>query len=432
LAELGEPMLSNEEELRQLYGAYLAQMRPLIVERVRRHHFEDFQEGRDLQAYVDRTRLTFLPFNTDWVLTRETLDLATVEEHVFRLLDETLGPDMPVDLAAFSRVLEANRRSVRRFAQGAAPVIRAWCRKHDVPTPEPWREDDPQVIVRHLENQGLLDFEPMEHEQIPVICRRAGCWPANMPPSLDRSHLAIGEREVDEENERRERERRQNEIAQRSIEFAGRSLDTGDADFADAFRETAEEWLAADESWFDRSRRRIRLTELHSPERGLGGGHGGKGNSAQRRERRLTEAQRSAMGLAGEWLAYRFLKRRDPDYVDEACWISENRARFFGGGEGDDGMGFDFRVRTPQAEWLYEVKSSLEDSGEFELTANELRVASSAAKDRSRRYRILYVPFVFSPDKWYVAELPNPMGEKTRHRFEPMGRGSVRFRFERR
>ena len=81
---------------------------------------------------------------------------------------------------------------------------------------------------------------------------------------------------------------------------------------------------------------------------------------------------------------------------------------------------------------MYEVKSSLEDSSEFELTANELRVASGAAKDGRRRYRILYVPYVFTPEKWHVLELPNPAGEHTRDQFETVGRGSVRLRFERR
>ena len=111
--------------------------------------------------------------------------------------------------------------------------------------------------------------------------------------------------------------------------------------------------------------------------------------------------------------------------------MSENRWHFFGSSKGYDAAGYDFRVETPQVEWLYEVKSTLEDSGEFELTANELRVAGSASKDGRRRYRILYVPYVFSPDKWCVLELPNPMGEKTRNGFKTIGRGSVRLRFVR-
>ena len=116
------------------------------------------------------------------------------------------------------------------------------------------------------------------------------------------------------------------------------------------------------------------------------------------------------MGLASEWLAFQFLRRRYREAVDETCWVSTNRARFFGGSEGDDTAGYDFCVKTPQAEWLYEVKSSLEDTREFELTPNEMRVAASMSRRGRRRYRILYVPFVFSPDRWFVLELAQSHG----------------------
>ena len=116
--------------------------------------------------------------------------------------------------------------------------------------------------------------------------------------------------------------------------------------------------------------------------------------------------------------------------ADDAELVDWVRARFFGGDEGDDAAGYDFCVKTPQAEWLYEVKSSLEDTCEFELTPNEMRVAASVSRRSRRRYRILYVPFVFSPDRWLVLELPNPMGDETRGRFKQVGHGSVRFRFE--
>ena len=239
--------------------------------------------------------------------------------------------------------------------------------------------------------------------------------------------------EVEEEGKRRERERQQREIAQRSIEFAGNSLDTSDPMFAGNLKEIAANWISKDETWLERSRQRTRLVEFQNPEHSGGGSSaGGKGRGRRRREQQLNDAQRQAMGLASEWLAFQFLGHRHSGFVDETCWISENRAQLFGGDEGDDTAGYDFLIKTPQADWLYEVKSSLEDRGEFELTANELRVASVASKDGRRRFRILYVPFVFSPDKWCVLELPNPMGETTRNRYTMIGGGAVRFRFERR
>ena len=217
-------------------------------------------------------------------------------------------------------------------------------------------------------------------------------------------------------------------IENRSIHFAGAKLDTAGPSFAESFERLAETRIADDRGWFERSRR-LRLAEFAEPD---GGGRtpGGGTGALRRRGKSPPEDLREAMGLASEWLAFQFLRQHHGDAVDETCWVSANRSRFFGGDEGDDAAGYDFCVKTPQAEWLYEVKSSLEeDTGEFELTPNEMRVAASVPKRGRRRYRILYVPFVFSPDRWTVLELPNPMGEATRNRFKQVGHGSVRFRF---
>lgn len=249
-----------------------------------------------------------------------------------------------------------------------------------------------------------------------------------MPLSLDNNVLNLDMSRVSEEKERAEQAKRQQELERRSIIFAGQSLDTDSPQFTEQFRELA----SADGSWKGRSQSKTQsLMDFGAAAmRQASGGGGGKRTGRAYREPRLTPAQQQAMGLASEWLAFQYLRERFTDYMDEACWVSGNRFSFCGGGEGDDSAGYDFMVKTPKVEWLFEVKSTLEDSQEFELTANELRVASAVAKDTSRRYRILYVPYVFSPDKWRVIELPNPMGDKTRNHFSVVGQGSLRLRFQ--
>lgn len=427
LLALDEPPISNEPELRSVYQGCLERRRPEILERLRRRYAAAYRSGRDLTNYVTRKSLQFLPFDDDWILTRETLDQPVVDTYVSRLLDEVLGDDEAVDLPPSRGLLERNRRTVRDFAVAAASVLAAWCRLHNVQFGEPWSRDDPQSIARHLENAGLLDFDRVGTNQLPGLCRRAACWPKGMPPTLDPASLGLDEVAIDKEERRRSQERERHLIEERSIKFSGITLDTGDPDFAQALRKLAEEGIATDPGWYERSKQQPKLAELtqHVRDR-LGSGNGG----GPGRRRRPNEAQRHAMGLCSEWLAFHFLKHRHGDSVTEDCWISSNRARFFGGSEGDDAAGYDFRVSTPCADWLYEVKSAVEDTCEFELTPNEIRVAASASKDGRRRYRILYVPFVFSPDRWFVLELPNPMGDSTRNRFMQVGRGSVRFRFE--
>ena len=429
LLALGETPLSNEDELRAMYGAYLGRMRSRVLERLRRHHATDFREGRDLAVYVSRKSLEFLEFDSTWILTRETLDNETVEAHVARLLDEFLGQDEEVDLPSSCGLVERNRKAVRNFASRAVSVVGAWCRRNQVHVEEPWRSEDSQVVTRHLENAGLLDFDAIEEERMPALCQRAHCWPDGMPQTLEPVALGLDQATVEEEARRRQQERQRRLIEERSIDFAGVRLDPVDPSFADAFRQLAEQNIAGDEGWFERSKR-PRLAEFVETGGGDGppstGASGGRG----RRRQQLPKEQRQAMGLASEWLAFQFLQRRFGEEIDETCWVSSNRAYFFGGDEGNDAAGYDFCVKTPQAEWLYEVKSSLEDTGEFELTPNEMRIAASVPPHGRRRYRILYVPFVFSPDSWMVLELPNPMGDATRNRFKQVGRGSVRFRFE--
>ena len=426
LQDLDESPLSNEAELRSVYEAYVRQMRSHVLERLRRHHAADFREGHDLAVYVKRKTLAFLEFDSEWILTRETLDNDTVEAHVARLLDAILGEDHGTDLPPYRNLIEKNRKSVRDFASSATSTVRVWCRRHRISVPEPWHSEDPQSVMRFLEDRGLLDFESVG-AQMPALCQRAACWPAGMPETLEHSSLGLDEATVEQEEERRRKENERKIIERRSIDFAGTKLDTAAPSFAGAFRQLAQNSIASNDTWLQRSGR-PRLAEFAEPGGGRSSGGGPGGGGSYRTP--PPEEKRQAMGLASEWLAFQYLQRHHGEAVDETCWISGNRSRFFGGHEGDDAAGYDFCVTMPHREWLYEVKSSLEDTREFELTPNEMRVAASTSRRSRRQYRILYVPFVFSPDRWHVLELPNPMGEGAGHRFKHVGRGSIRFRFE--
>ncbi len=128
LLRLGEPTLSNEAELRQLYDAYLAWMRSSVIERLRRHFVSDFRNGNDLAGYVERKSLSFLAFNEEWVLEREALEMDLVESHVSALLAEALGEDVSVKLPSLNRLVEANRKVVREMTQATQCLLRGFKR----------------------------------------------------------------------------------------------------------------------------------------------------------------------------------------------------------------------------------------------------------------------------------------------------------------
>lgn len=437
LLAMEEPPLSNENEaeLRRLYYTHLQLMREKIIERLRRYHVTDFRNGNELALYTDRKNLKFLKFNENWILTKETLDHEVVKVYISKLLTEALGDDVPEELEPLEQVLEENLKTVREFAKKAMPIVRAWHLHNGVSLPASW-EDEPQVVARQIENSGLLDFQVVRPDEIPKLCLRAGCWPEQMPLTIDEGELGLNENDIEEEAKRRKDARGQQDVDHPVYQFAGETLDTGDPDFPVRYMELVNGYQAKDETWSAGSQHDTRLVEFERPSSSVRD-TGNKGEVKGKNQVTQTSSsdQQQDVGWAGEYLAFQFLRRRY-SFVDESCWISKNRARSCGGDEGDDTKGFDFQVNTPQATLLYEVKSSLEDSGEFELTANEIRVASNATKDDRQHYRILYVPYVFSPDKWLgkrdpVQDLPNPMLEKTRNRFKEVGRGSVRFRFER-
>ena len=81
-----------------------------------------------------------------------------------------------------------------------------------------------------------------------------------MPETLDEKALGLDKDEVEEEEKQRERERQQREIARRSIEFAGNSLDTGDPMFAESLQDIAAAWLLLSYiDYYQRSRTHLAL-----------------------------------------------------------------------------------------------------------------------------------------------------------------------------
>jgi len=377
LLDLGETPLSKEAELRNSYDIYLEQMRPEIVNRLRRHYVTDFHEGCELDAYVERKKLEFLPFNEEWILKYETLEKELVDAHVRRLLDKELGREPEESrapkLEPLKSLLERNRDSVRKFVKRASSLVTTWCHRNGVEAGL-WQNEDSQPMLLQLENRGLLDFDLVStDEKIFALYQRAECWPRGMPQTLDKKALRIDQTEEEEYREQKHRQQKQQEIDRRSIEFAGRTLDTEDASFNEDFRQLQENH-SQDGAWIGRSgETKPSSSDPAEPSRSGGGPQVG-GPVNPQTHTPLTEGVRQAMGWASEWLAFQYLCRNPPhSNVNEDCWGSTNRANHFGGCKGDDSRGYDCHVKTPRAQWFYEVKSSLDDSDEFELTANELR-----------------------------------------------------------
>lgn len=431
LADLGYPPLNSESDIRHLFGVFMAELAPALVDRVRHRFAADWRAGRDLGEYVALRKLDFVAFDPAWPSDYDAIDRDFVAGVASAAADASLGAyDSSIALPNLDTTAAANRKLVATNHARLASLIRAWSRRNSKSRPTLMDTADPQPLVRALHDKGLLDFEAAKVRSLPALLAKVDAWPSGMPSSDSLEDLGLTEADLQHEEREVREARRKAEIERRTIKFGGKPLDTGGEDFATLFEQLADAALADGPDWFAHSRPpRLAIQEQSTSERRRASSGGGKGQDWRNQP---PDAVRRAMGIASEWLAREYLRRRHPREMTNECWVSSNRAAFCTGSEGDDSLGYDFRVETARHEYLYEVKSALDEGGEFELTARELEIAGSASLERKRRFRILYVPFVFEPSRWRVLPLSNPVSADTRNRFRVVRSGSVRYRFERR
>lgn len=425
LLSFGQQPLSNESELRRLFDTWKDDLRPAAIDRLRRRFLGDYRKGLPIDRYVALRSLEFVEFPAEWILEKEEVRREDVVQLVDERFDQMVGEDLDVELEPLGTLRSKNVKTLRAFLDRAAPIVAAWL-VGDGAVEEVWTSGV-QAILKALEQKGVFDFEQIKAGgELPLLVA-ADLWPKGMPASLDLAELGLSTDDLEAGRKREEEQKETTARQRRSFTFAGEDLDTAASNFADQLVQIAEAAME-DEEWLRRSRRRFKLAEMPSGSNPSGppGGSGGH----RKRAPRMSDDVKAAMGFAGEFLAGRFLAAKHGVRFDDACWVSRNRELALRDGEfGDDGLGFDFRVRTKEVEWRYEVKASLEETFEFEFTQNEMRVAAECAADGSRRYRILYAPFVDDPTRWRVMELPNPMSEAGRALFRTVGAGATRMRF---
>ncbi|WP_018900865.1 hypothetical protein [Rhizobium sp. 2MFCol3.1] len=423
LIEFGQPILSNEPELRRLFDLWKDDVRFEALDRIRRHFLGTFRQKKPLQDYVTLRSLDFIEFDKSWVLERDDLDRTTVATYVDLAIDKRLGPDVDVRIGGYKSIREHNRRTMQAFIDTALPIARAWCVKRQA-LPDGLAIGSMDVLKR-IDSKGLLDFDRIATGGEAALLQQLDMWPAEMPTDLVLAQTQILPADIDASALEQQRQREQYAKAKRTVTIGGTDFDTADADFASRITKLAESMME-DKAWLVRSMRKFNLRQMPAKH---GANSSSTGSAGGGRVERISDDKKNAMGFLSEFLASRYLAEKHPLRFSDSSWVSRNREALLTDGEGKDSWGYDFRVQTADADWRYEVKSSLDDSFEFEFTQNEMRVAGECAADRSRRYRILYVPFVFDPARWRVMELPNPFSEKGRQLFRPIGNGSTRMKF---
>jgi hypothetical protein len=166
---------------------------------------------------------------------------------------------------------------------------------------------------------------------------------------------------------------------------------------------------------------RVTLAKLPST-RPRSGSQSGSGLAVARMPR-MSEEQRTCVGLIGEVIARAWLER----HYANVEWVSGYRNIVLGDDVGSDTRGYDFVVqRAGNRRWYYEVKALVSEApeiAEFELGETEV-VAAQRHRDT---YRVLLVCGVLDSASRRILELPNPLGARGAGRYTLLGRG-LRYR----
>lgn len=331
-------------------------------------------------------------------------------------------------LLPLDAVRQGNREQIRKFANSAAPLIRAWCMKRHQPLPGlfngpiEWADK----LRSALDEAGVYDCLPLDAASLVKWCGIIGAWPTEMPQTLDRDALGLAESDLDDEKarEREAAEARKREA--RSVPFNGRGVDPETAEWdsiaaelaGDLSQELLSTPLGAQPDLLPRRPGSPRDRQKKPGKKGPPAG------------RRAPSEKTDMIGRLGELVVYNWLKTRLPKQNIDAAWVSENGEPFTGR-EGDDALGYDFAVTFRNQLWQIEVKASLGDPCMFEMGESEVRAAREAARPRSgSRYAIAYVSNVGEPRQARVELLPNPMSDEGEAAIYLLGEG-IRYGFRR-
>lgn len=237
-----------------------------------------------------------------------------------------------------------------------------------------------------------------------------------MPLTTDMTALGLTEADLVKQLSDEERARQERVRARRTVEVDGEPIDIGEG--YSELREHLRRSLEEAPGFLRAPARYTRLAP--SPTTSRRSGHGERSGGGRGAAVRASDQQLSAIGFAGEWLAYHWLTERYPDQFTEDCWVSANRALAFPGALGDDGLGYDFIVPNRGGAVMYEVKSTTQDGGEIRLGESE--VLTAQANSRNNRWRLLVVTNVLTTDR-RIRQLRNPFAPESRGLFTFAGQG---------
>lgn len=419
--------IDNTEQHNEEFTFYVSSRWSELSQRIRWARLPRFAAHDVGDDWPQLRRRTCITVDGNWGTTIDTLDEGTMAARVDSELHRLLGEEPPANgpaLEPLDDVRRANAELVDKVAESMTVAVRAWLVHAGQAVEVPWNV--PGEAAAHLraklDGAGAFDFVRLDAAAVIEWLRALKIWPTEMPASYALDDLGLTTADVDAQRSEAERERLAKQRARRIVEIDGQEYDTENG--LTLLRDALKVSLAETPAFTAGSQPRFtRLAEIAQPRGGHRRGNGSGGGGPHREQ--LSDPQRHAIGFAGEWLVYEWLRSAYGDVVTEDCWKSSYRAVEFPGDPGDDGLGYDFLVPARGGDLMFEVKATRGTAGEIQLGESEVRTAQENA--RNRRWRLMVVEHALTAERRRLL-LPNPFSPASRGRYAFAGQG-LRLRF---
>ncbi len=432
LIAVGSNPETYEDKHKHRMKSFLCENEFTIIDALRVANSKFLMQYKQAPRYFEaRNALRDISPDADWLLFHEepseNLIILKIDAWLMKY-GAKFKKNVHSNLEPLEEVRKSNENIIQKFATTAQPLVRAWCVKAGIATPDIWQEINKSSIkLREIfDKAGIFDFQKLDDVSLLKWIQVVGIWPQEMPLSTDMNTLNLSLEDIDIESTRAREEAEQRRRRNRSISFNGHMLDPVEVNLQKISSEISSQLSKQLLSTPLSSKANLKKIQSAKNQRSRQ-----EGRKTSKFSGRYSPSEKTDLiGKLGEIVVYHWLRYRLPKQDINAAWRSMNACPITGR-EGSDSLGYDFEVSYNNQTWQLEVKSSLRDPCEFELGESEVRAARDAAKFRSgKKYKIAYVSNLSESLDTSIEILPNPMSEEGDFVLSLLGQG-IRFGFNR-
>jgi hypothetical protein len=412
------PLHNPQGHTRQL-AAYVQQHQRTIQDRIRDAFLPAYQAGQPLHDYLQVRQLSELRPDKAWLDQCWDLPEQVIANHVDAWLHRSTPLAISASgLPAVDEIRAANRRRLSRILGSLAVLVEAWLHRNAAGNGR--RPADHSTVADAMTQAGVLDFQQLTSSAVVRWLLTHHQWPPAMPPTTSRAELGLTDQDITDARQRIDRAKEGQRREPTFVNLDGHTYEAGTdlAALANAVRggitaaqlATPADPLTPNES-------------TDTPAKGSQSrrGHGGGTTRTAPAPEALKMIGLAGEIVAGEWLHHHY------GIPPQDSWVSGYRNLELGDGQGDDGLGYDFRIISGERTRLFEVKATIDDRFEFILGETEVRRAQNLQPDEE--YLIIFIVNVLDTTRRRIIPLPNPLAPGGLRRYRVAGR-SIRLQFD--